>query len=145
MHIHATTAASMIIPTTTTPPTPPATGAQVGRLWIWTSIVKTTDHRKFMVYFESMKCSSGFCFVSCYCYVADNVNKQVGFHGNTPPSRKQRPLIKTALTIFQRTRCRILLLTKQTWYHSNALHAQNSELGKRYRKGSRTKNGSSAK
>ena len=60
---------------------------------IWTSIVKTTDHRKFMVYFESMKCSSGLCFVSCYCYVADNVNKQVGFHGNTPPSRKQRPLM----------------------------------------------------
>ena len=53
-------------------------------------IVKTTDHRKFMVYFVSMKCTSGFCFVSCYCYVADDVNKQVGFHGNTPPSRKQR-------------------------------------------------------
>ena len=66
---------------------------------------KTTDHRKFMVYFESIKCSSGFCSVSCYCYVADNVNKQVGFHGNTPPSHKQCPLIKTALTIFQRTRC----------------------------------------
>ena len=49
-----------------------------------------------MVYFESMKCTSGFCFVSCYCYVADNVKKQVGFHGNTPSSRK---LIKMALTI----------------------------------------------
>jgi len=35
--------------------------------------------------------------VSFYCYVADNVNKQIGFHGNAPPSRKQRPLIKTAL------------------------------------------------
>ena len=54
-----------------------------------------------MAYFESMKCNSGFCFVSCYCYVADNVNKKVGFHGNTPPSRKQRPLIKTSLTIFR--------------------------------------------
>ena len=32
-----------------------------------------------------------------YCYVTDNVNKQIGFHGNGPPSRKQRPLIKTAL------------------------------------------------
>ena len=38
---------------------------------------------EFMVYFESMKCSSDFCFASCY-YVADNVNKQIGFHGNTP-------------------------------------------------------------
>ena len=27
-----------------------------------------------LVPFESMKCSSGFCFVSCYCYVADNVS-----------------------------------------------------------------------
>jgi len=48
---------------------------------------------KFMVYFESMKCTSGFCFVSCYWYVADNVNKEVGFHGNTLPSHKQHPLI----------------------------------------------------
>ena len=32
--------------------------------------------------------------------MADNVNKKVGFHGNTPPSRKQRSLIKTSLTIF---------------------------------------------
>ena len=87
-----------------------------------------------MVYFESMKCSGDFCFVSYYCYVADNVSKQVGFHGNTPPSRKQRSLIKTSLTIFQRTQCRILLLTRQTWYHSNALHTQNSELEKRYGK-----------
>ena len=45
------------------------------------------------------KLCSGFCFVSSYCYMADNVNKKVGFHGNTPPSRKQRPLIKTSLTI----------------------------------------------
>ena len=59
----------------------------------------------------------------------DNVNKQVGFQKNTPPYRKQRPLIGSALTIFQRMRSRILLLTKQTWYlHLNALHMQNSEL-----------------
>ena len=65
--------------------------------------------------------------------MADNVNKQVGFHGNTTPSHKQRPLIRSALTIFQRMRSRILLLTKQTWYlNSNALHTQNSELEKRY-------------
>ena len=30
----------------------------------------------------------------------DNVKKKVGFHGNTPPSRKQRLLIKTSSTIF---------------------------------------------
>ena len=33
-------------------------------------------------------------------YWIDNVNKQVSFHGNAPPSCKQRPLIKAALTLF---------------------------------------------
>ena len=36
---------------------------------MWTSIVQTTDHRKLMVHFENMKCTSGFCFVSCYCII----------------------------------------------------------------------------
>ena len=49
-----------------------------------------------MVYFAD-KYTSSFCFVSCYCAVVDDVYKQNGFHGNAPPSCKQRPLIKTAL------------------------------------------------
>ena len=43
-----------------------------------------------MVYFADKKYTSSFCFVSCYCIVVDDVNKQIGFHGNAPPSRKQR-------------------------------------------------------
>ena len=95
---------------------------------LWTSTVRTTDHRKLMVYFADKKYTSGFCFISCYCIAVDEVNKEIGFHGNAPPSRKQCPLIKTALTVFQPTRCRIFLLTRQSWYCSNALHMQNSEL-----------------
>ena len=78
-----------------------------------------------MVYFADKKYTSGF---SCYCIVVDDVNKQIGFHGNAPPSRKQRPLIRTALTLFQPTRCRIFHITRQSWYRSNTLHTQNSEL-----------------
>ena len=64
---------------------------------------KATGHRKFMVYFADKKSTIGFCFVSCYCIVVDDVNKQIGFHGNAPPSCKQRPLIKAALKLFQPT------------------------------------------
>ena len=81
-----------------------------------------------LVYFAYKKYTSGFCFVCCYCIVVDDVNKQIGFHGNAPPSRKQRPLITTALTLFQHTRCRIFHITRQSWYRSNTLHTQNSEL-----------------
>ena len=35
--------------------------------------------------------------------VVDDVNRQIGFHGNAPPSCKQCPLIKTVLTVFPRT------------------------------------------
>ena len=63
---------------------------------------KATSHRK---YFADKKSTIVFCFVSCYCIVVDNVNKQIGFHGNAPPSCKQRPLIKAALTLFQPMRC----------------------------------------
>ena len=70
----------------------------------------------------------GFCFVSCYCIVVDNVNKQIGFHGNAQPSCKQHQLIKAALKLFQPTRCWIFLITRQSWYCLNALHTQNSEL-----------------
>ena len=48
-----------------------------------------------MVYFADKKSTIGFCFVSCYCIVVDDVNKLIGFHGNALPSRK---LIKAALT-----------------------------------------------
>ena len=58
--------------------------------------VQTSCHRKFMVYFADKKSTIGFCFASCYCIVVDDVNKQIGFYGNAPPSRKQRPLIKAA-------------------------------------------------
>ena len=58
------------------------------------AMLRLLTTESFMVYFESMKCSGGFCFVACYCYVADNVNKQVGFHANTLPSHKQRPLVQ---------------------------------------------------
>ena len=44
---------------------------------------------------------SSVCFVSCYCIVADDVNKQIGFHRNALLSHKQRALINTALTAFQ--------------------------------------------
>ena len=82
-----------------------------------------------MVYFADKKYTTGFCFVSCYSSIGvDNINKQIGFHGNAPPSHKQRPLIKAALTLFQPTRCRIFPITSQSWYCSNALHTQNSEL-----------------
>ena len=54
-----------------------------------------------MVYFADNKSTIGFCFVSCYCIVVDDVYKQIGFHGNVPPSYKQHPLIKAALTLFQ--------------------------------------------
>ena len=60
--------------------------------------------------------------------VVDDVNKQIGFHGNAPPSHKQWPLIKAALTLFQPMWCRIFLMTSQSWYCSNALHTQNLEL-----------------
>ena len=83
---------------------------------------KTTGYRKFMAYFADKKSTIGFCFVFCYCIVVDNVNKQIDFHGNAPPSCKQGPLIKAALTLFQPTRCRIFLITRQSWYCSNALH-----------------------
>ena len=47
-----------------------------------------------MVYFADKKSTIGFCFVFCYCIVVDDdVNKQIGFYGNVPPSRKQCPLI----------------------------------------------------
>ena len=52
-----------------------------------------------MVYFADKKSTIGFSFVSCYCIVVNEVNKQIGFHRNVPPSRKQRPLIKAANTI----------------------------------------------
>ena len=39
--------------------------------------------------------------VSCYCIVVHNASKQIGFHRKAPPSCKQRPLIKAALTLFQ--------------------------------------------
>ena len=55
-----------------------------------------------MVHFVSMRCTSGFCFVSCHCFVADNVNKEIG---NAPLSHKQCPLIKTALTIYGTEYC----------------------------------------
>ena len=64
---------------------------------------KTTGHGKFIVYFADKKSTIGCCFVSCYCIVVDNVNKQIGFRGNSPPSCKQCPLIKAALTLFQPT------------------------------------------
>ena len=84
-----------------------------------------------MVYFADKKYTTGFCFVSCYSSIGvDNINKQIGFHGNAPPSHKQRPLIKAALTLFQPTQCRIFPITSQSWYCSNALHTQNSELRK---------------
>ena len=51
---------------------------------------------------------------ACYCIVVDNVNKQIGFHGNAPPTCKQRPLIKAALTLCQPMRCRIFLITRQS-------------------------------
>ena len=75
---------------------------------------KTTGHRMFMVYFANKKSTIGFCFVSCYCIVVDNVNKQNGFHGIAPPSCKKRPLIKAALTLFQPTWFRINPLTRQS-------------------------------
>ena len=103
---------------------------------MWTSTVQTIGHRKFMAYFADKKYTSGSCFVSCYCIVVDDVNKQVGFHGNAPPSRKQRPLFQAALTLFQPTRCQIFLRTRQSYkkiflitrQSSNALHMQNWEL-----------------
>ena len=36
-----------------------------------------------------------YSFVSCYCIVVDDVNKQISFHGNAPPSCKKHPLIFT--------------------------------------------------
>ena len=83
-----------------------------------------------VVNFVSMKCPCGFFFLyPVLCYVADNVNKQISFHGNAPHSCKHCTLIKTALTIFSwRLRCRKLLLTRQTWNRSNALCVRNSEL-----------------
>ena len=95
---------------------------------MWTSTVQTTGHRKFMVCFADKKSTIGFYFVSCYCIVVDDVNKKIGFHGNTPPSRKQHPLIKAVLILLQPMRCRIFLITRQSWYCSNALHTKNSEL-----------------
>ena len=44
--------------------------------------MQTTCHRKFIVYFANKKSTTGFCFVSCYCIVVDDVIKQIGFHGN---------------------------------------------------------------
>ena len=52
---------------------------------LWTSTVQTTGHRKFMMYFADKKSTVGFCFISCYCIVVDNVTKEIGFHGNAPP------------------------------------------------------------
>ena len=34
-----------------------------------------------MVYFVDKKYTSSFCFVSCYCIVVDDVNKQIGDKG----------------------------------------------------------------
>ena len=79
---------------------------------LWTS---TAYHRKFMVYFADKKSTIGFCFASCYCIMIDDVNKEIGFHGNTSPPHKQRPLIKA-------TQCQIFLIIRQSWYGSNALH-----------------------
>ena len=90
--------------------------------------VQTMCHRKLMVYFADKKSTIGFCFVSCYCIVVDDVNKQIGFHGNAPPSCKQRQLIKAALTLFQLARCQVFLITRQSWYCSNVRPTQNSEL-----------------
>ena len=81
-----------------------------------------------MVYVADKKSIIGFRFASCYCIVIDDVNKEIGFHGNAPPPHKQHPLIKAALTLFQATQCRIFLITSQSWYCSNALFMQNSEL-----------------
>ena len=63
-----------------------------------------------------------------HCIVVDDVTKQIGFHGNASPSCKQRPQIKTALTLFLPTRCQIFLITRQSWYCSNALRTQDVEL-----------------
>ena len=41
--------------------------------------VQTTCHRKLMVYFAEKKSTTGFCFVSCYCIVVDDVNKQINW------------------------------------------------------------------
>ena len=41
---------------------------------LWTSPGQTDEHRKFMMYFAD---KGGFCFVSCYCIVVDDVNKLV--------------------------------------------------------------------
>ena len=38
-----------------------------------------------MMYFADKKSTTSFSFVSCYCIVVDDVNKQIGFHGNAPP------------------------------------------------------------
>ena len=46
---------------------------------------KTTCHRMFIVYFADKKSTIDFCFVSCYCIVVDDVNKQIGFYGNALP------------------------------------------------------------
>ena len=50
------------------------------------------------------------------------------FPWQCPPSGKQRPLIKAALTLFQPTWCQIFLIARQSWYCWNALHIHNSEL-----------------
>ena len=47
-----------------------------------------------MMYFAEKKCTGS------YCIVANDVNKQIGFHGNVPPSHKQCSLIKTVITVF---------------------------------------------
>ena len=61
---------------------------------------QTTGHRRFMVYFADKKSTIGFCFVSYYCVVVDNVNKLVSIEWNALPSCKQHSLIKAVLTLY---------------------------------------------
>ena len=77
-----------------------------------------------MVYFADMKCTSGFCIVPCYCIVADDVNRQIGFHGNVPPSHT---LACTNNIFLNCISVNVVPNIRRTWYHSNALHTQNSE------------------
>ena len=48
-------------------------------LWLWTSVVQSADHRKLILQTGST--------LPLYCIVFDDVNKQIGFHGNVPPSQ----------------------------------------------------------
>ena len=88
----------------------------------------STNLRNFIVNFADFKYSACHCFTSCYCTVVDDKNKQIGFHGNVPPSCKQRAVINTVLSVFQQRQCRISPGTWQARYRSNALDMNNSKL-----------------